>query len=337
MHLIIDIRQPYPADPTISRYASDWVDLWLLRHPTDTISYLHWDRENSPDNGRSIMVLHPSFWRRHIPIVKHGSTEIFRCVSFSPYPPYDQSITTISHHWDNGDLLFAHTDTNIAKNRIKKSHTIIVPSISIGEELVQLSHISENQIHPIPYIELQNHPSDRHLHVQISLDDPYWIYDGDYSNLTDIERLLMGYQDYLTLGGSYLLIFTGYMDPQQLRHISRIISEYDLTGSVRITGLLESWQLEALYQRGGGWLYTGSYYRWWPRIALARHYHIPLLLSRVSGISSYDTGVIYIHPNHPKDIGKSLISLESLEGETKDPWVNEEIMKIYEKLISTRG
>jgi hypothetical protein len=161
-------------------------------------------------------------------------------VSFSPYPPYDSSIPTISHHWDSGDLLFQHADTNIAKNRIKKSNAIIVPSVSVGEELLQISHIREDRIHPLSYISLCENPHDRHLHAQISLDSPYWIYDNGYSDPSAIAHLLMGYRDYRALGGQHLLVLTGYMDSHELLQISRLISEYDLLGVVRITGLLES-------------------------------------------------------------------------------------------------
>jgi hypothetical protein len=50
----------------------------------------------------------------------------------------------------------------------------------------------------------------------------------------------MGYRDYRALGGQHLLVLTGYMDSHELLQISRLISEYDLLGVVRITGLLES-------------------------------------------------------------------------------------------------
>jgi hypothetical protein len=101
-----------------------------------------------------------------------------------------------------------------------------VPSVSVGEELVELTHIREDQIHPIDYIDLVSRPYDRHMHAQISLDSPYWIYDSGYHQVHDIDHLLMGYRDYLALGGRYLLILTGYIDPSILRHISGLISEY---------------------------------------------------------------------------------------------------------------
>jgi hypothetical protein len=71
--------------------------------------------------------------------------------------------------------------------------------------------------------------------------------------------------------------------------------------------------MEALYMKSAGWISTGSYYHGGPRIALARHYHLPLLLSHISGLTGYSSEAIYIHPNHPKDIGKSLIQLEYTE------------------------
>lgn len=337
MHLIIDIRQPHPSDPITSRYASDWVDLWRARHPTDTISYIHFMEQDCPENGGSIIIPPPSFWRRHGRIAKQDNSEIFRCMSFSPYDPYDQSIPTILHRWDSGDILFWVKSHNIAKDRIKESYSIIVPSVSVGEELIELSHIREDKIHPIDYIDLGLHSYDRHLHAQISLDAPYWIYDSGYHQIHDINHLLMGYRDYLTLGGWHLLVLTGYMDPLILRHVSRLISEHELLGSVRITWLLGPKQIEALYMRGAGWISTGSYYQGGPRIALARHHHLPLLLSRISGLTWYGNETIYIHPNHPRDIGKSLIELESTEWVSDKIWNNEAIMQCYEAIISKRG
>lgn len=62
MHLIVDIRQSSPIDPIITRYASSWVDLWASRHPTDTMSYIHYSEQDCPENGRSIIVSPSSWW-----------------------------------------------------------------------------------------------------------------------------------------------------------------------------------------------------------------------------------------------------------------------------------
>ncbi len=64
MHIIIDIRSKSPIDLVMARYASSWVDLWSARHPTDKISYLHYDYQDCPDNGRSVVVPLSSLWSR---------------------------------------------------------------------------------------------------------------------------------------------------------------------------------------------------------------------------------------------------------------------------------
>jgi hypothetical protein len=63
MHLIIDIRSSSPGDSIIHRYATNWVNLWKIKHPDDIVSYLHFENQKCPDNGKSIII--KSTWHGH--------------------------------------------------------------------------------------------------------------------------------------------------------------------------------------------------------------------------------------------------------------------------------
>lgn len=100
MHLIIDIRSISPVDTIMTRYASHWVDLWKSRHPEDSVSYIHFDHQEYPENGKSVIVK-PTWYGHRKSLSVPGSKEIFRCVNFSSYSQYDTKIVTVSHIFDH--------------------------------------------------------------------------------------------------------------------------------------------------------------------------------------------------------------------------------------------
>ncbi len=343
MHLIIDIRCESPVDPIITRYASSWVDLWRSRHLGDSVSYIHFDHQKCPENGTSVTV--QSTWHgRWRSLSVPGTKEIFRCVNFSSYAPFDTRIITISHLFDHASSLYpwlekswlASLRKKYTKSLIKKSGIIIVPSLIIGQEAVDIMGIREDDIEIIPYIGLVPWTWDRRILHQLSLSWPYWIYDGSYGSEANIYGLLRGYKEYRTLGGVHSLILMGQPIDTELRRISDLIQKMSLTGFVRIIGVLEEAHIESLYVYASGWLYIGAYYAGGPRIELARSHKIPLLISDIAAFSDYHSGSIVIHPNHLGGLGQSLRDLEHIIKRERRKIKNEDIMKAYEKIIAEK-
>lgn len=344
MHLIIDIRSTSPVDPIMTRYASSWVDLWSTRHPTDRISYLHYEQQDCPENGRSVVVSLSSWWSRKPLFSARWVNDIFRCVSFSTCPPYDNHIVTLSHIWDFAHILYPRYEKTLidrllsvhTKNRNRKWNTIIVPSLTIGQQTVELTHMAEEDIEIIPYITLTLIQAARHTLAQLSISGPYWIFDGSYGSESGIHGLLQGYKDYRDMGGSHLLLLMGRLSPNELRDISLRVQQLNLTGSVRIIGALDSEGIESLYLHASGWIYVGAYYTSGPRIELARSHHIPLLISDIDSLSDYHDWSLLIHPSHLGTLGNLLQQLEHSDKKENRKISNDTIMKKYEKIIAER-
>ena len=344
MHLIIDIRSPSPVDSIIIRYASGWVDLWKSRHPSDNISYLHFDHQNSPPNGNSI-IAKSSWYGRPKPLSTSGGHEVFRCINFSQYPPYDLWVETISHIFDHASILYPRQESswiqelfrkNIKTRTIRKWGRIIVPSLTLWQEAVDILHVRESDINIIPYIALAKEPWDSQILHQLSLSGKYWLYDGSYGSEANIHGLLRGYKAYQDLGGTHTLILMWQPPDTELRRTSELIQKMNLIGHVRIIGVLDTKSQETIYANASGWLYIGAYYAGGPRIELARSYTIPLLISDMSSLSDYHEGSLTIHPNHLGALGEYLKKLETQNTSPKRKITNEEIIKAYEKLIAEK-
>ncbi|NRH21007.1 hypothetical protein HOO68_03105 [Candidatus Gracilibacteria bacterium] len=345
MHLIVDIRSSFPINPIIILYASNWVDLWHTRHPEHRISYIHFSHQECPPNGQSVIVSQPTWWGRGKRLRSKGTSEIFRCVNFSKYPPYDSKIETISHIFDYVDILYPKIEpTGIqkilkvqSKNKINKSYKIIVPSLQVGQESVSLIDTKEESIEIIPYLEFQKNTNYTNILSQLSITGKYWIYDGSYGSEANIPNLLQGYKTYRELGGTYTLILMGLLVGMELRNISDQIQKMNLTGFVRIIGTLEAKDIESLYQNANGWIYIGAYYAGGPKIELARTYHIPLLISHIPTFQDFFDNSITIHPNHLSTLGSLLQELETSKKEFYQKITNEKIMQAYEKIIAEKS
>ena len=344
MHLIIDIRSSQPIDPIITRYAASWVDLWRSLHPTDTVSYIHHAHQDCPENGRSVVVSSPSWWWGKKKLTTPESTEIFRSVNFSMYPPYDTTIDTISHIWDHADILYPQTGQTlldkiirpITKNRNNTKNTIIVPSLSVGQEAVEISHTNESSIEIIPYITLTPGKWDRHTLSQLSITECYWLYDGSYGSEAGVFNLLKWYKAYRDLGGEHILLLVGKQSSTETRDIALQVQSLGLTGSVRIIGALENESIESLYTHASGWIYVGAYYSGGPRVELARSHHIPLLISDIPALLDYQRDAIIIHPSHLSKLGQALRDLEQKEQKETRKISNVNIMIGYERVIARK-
>jgi hypothetical protein len=344
MHLIIDIRQSSPIDPIIVRYAENWVDLWIARHPTDIVSYIHYSGQDCPENGRSLIVSPPSWWWGRKRLSIWDTNEIFRCINFSPYPPYDPSITTTSHIWDHAGILYpretpplferyTHTIADIRNN---KNNTIIVPSLTVGQEAVEITHIPEAAIEIIPYITMHPGKWDRHTLSQLSISGSYWLYDGSYGSESGIVNLLKWYKSYRDLGGTHILLLAGRQSSLETRDIALQIQSLSLTGSVRIIWALESESIESLYLHASGWIYVGAYYSGGPRVELARSHHIPLLIPDIPSLIDYHSDAMTIHPSHLSGLGQAIRDLEHMDKKENRKISNDNIMIGYERVISQK-
>ena len=343
MHLLIDIRSTSPTDPVITRYASNWVNLWQSRHPGDLVSYIHFSHQKCPENGKSIIAKHSWYWKWKS-LKSPWSHEIFRCVNFSGYAPYDKNIVTINHIFDHTNTLYPSTEKSwiqeivkkYTKKQLKKSGKIIVPSLVIWQETVDIIEIREDNIEILPYISFSLLTGDRRILHQLSISWPYWIYDGSYGSEANIYGLLGGYKAYRDLGGTHTLLLMWQPVDMELRRISDMVQKMNLTWSVRIIGILEEEHIESLYMHSSGWLYIGAYYGGGPRIGLARSHKIPMLISDSPSLSDYHTGSITIHPNHLSWLGQSLRDLEHKTKKEKRNVSNDDIMKAYEKIIAEK-
>ena len=343
MHLIIDIRSPSPVDSVITRYARNWVNLWKERHPGDSITYIHFEHQDCPDNGKSVIV--KSAWHhKKKSIAPYHGGDIFRCVSFSPYRQYDPKIMTIWHIFHHVHALYPKNEPTwiqslfkkFVQDTISKYCTIIVPSLNIWQETVDILHVPEDSIEIIPYYSITKEESSRAILNQLSISGPYWLYDGTYGSEANIYGLLKGYKWYKELGGDHILILVWQPTDIELYRISELIQKMDLTGSVRMTWSLDESSIEWLYTYASGWIYIGAYYAGGPRIELARTHKLPLIVSDIPVFSDYKYGAITLHPNHLSWLSQSMRDLENIIKKERRKISNDIIMKAYEKIIAEK-
>ncbi len=170
MHLIVDIRARHPEDAPIVRYAENWVHLWKKYNPHDTYTFLVAPQQ-LPPVGENYLIAKNDTWfspRRRLTLSK--SNEIFRCINFSRYGPYDPKVPTTTHIFDLGRWFYDNeVNANILRRKereymiskmLHNSKHIIVPNFSIGSELVELWEVSENKIDILPFLDMQPIESD---------------------------------------------------------------------------------------------------------------------------------------------------------------------------------
>lgn len=341
MHLIIDIRSS-TNDPMLARYASSWVELWRTRHGEHRISYIHFSHQICPENGESIIVHQPSWLRRWKRLGNKNTSEIFRCINFSKYLPYDVHIETISHVFDHADILYPRIESSWLQKLLKihkknTSYKIIVPSLNVWQEAVSISHTKEENIEIIPYVQFNPNTTHQNILTQFSIAGSYWIYDWSYGSEANIPGLLSGYKAYRELGGTHTLILMWQSIDSELKNISEQIQKMNLMGLVRIIGTLDISSIESLYTKASGWIYIGAYYASGPRIELARSHNIPLLISSIPSLQEYHDSAITIHPNHLSTLGNLFQKLETFSSSNKRKISHTDIIRAYEKIIAERS
>jgi hypothetical protein len=158
MYLLIDVRTSSLSDIPNLYYAQDWVDIWLLSHPDDRITFLAF--EGDPVERYECIFLprksHSS--RKKIASHPYGPN---RVISFSSLPPIDTSIPFITHINELTHRLYPQSRMSSFehffkerkyKKLIKNSRHIVVPCKEVGLTLSELYGIDEDVISIIPYL-----------------------------------------------------------------------------------------------------------------------------------------------------------------------------------------
>ncbi len=341
MHIIIDIRDAHPFWSIIERYGESWWKIWKSHHPHDSISYLIFESQYAKTDEYIQVPRWASSWWRKKKIVHHKNNEIFRCINFSSFDPYSRHIPTLTHIFNNRQWLYPHDweSSYIAKKALeykmrriaRNSHKIIVPSMSVWLECVELWWIKEHDIEIIPYIPLEVWESDDLTGIQYQIQTPYFLYDWSFWTEGNIIGMLKWFEKYRHIhGGKTHLVLHGSLG-QELTHITHVLRSFELTDSVKLVGTLEWENYEWLYKHAKAWIMVGSYYSGWPRIELAYAHKIPMILSDITAIRWF--GATYIHPNHiSEELTSSLIHLEKRSWHKKRAHEYEvaDILRAYE-------
>jgi hypothetical protein len=337
MHIILDIREPYPYSTIISEYGIQWAELWKKYRPCDQITFLIHDFQEKKDSNYIIIPTSPFFFSKKL--IAYSWNEVFRFLSFSPLGIYDASIPSIIHIWDNTDWLYPSKENEWLLQRklyeykkrslIKKATTVIVPNIATGNELVELWQTPEEKIEIIPYIHQKKESEISPTSIWETITESYYIYDAWYHGGANIMGILKSFKEYReNLDGKCILVFYGFLG-EELSRMTHAIRSLDIVQSVKIMGVLPYMEKHRLYSRAKWWIAPGAYYAWWVNIELACTYRIPLLLADIWAFQSYKW--IKIHPNHNNQLAHLLKKLEGTSFIPQYIFEEELFMKAYEK------
>lgn len=341
MHLIVDIRSRHIEDIYTIRYATNWVQKWKERNPHDTCTFLIFDDQDAPENEAFFRVKPVSWLSPAKRLTSKRKNEIFRCVNFSRYAPYDPKIPTLTHIFDMGRWFYDNeVNANILRRKereyeIKKllntSTHLIVPNFFTGNELVELWNVHESKIDIFPYLSLYPIEGDDAMLQTLRIEGSYFLYDGTYGIESHIESLLIEFSKYRSAGGRYTLVLHGNTG-KHLKSLTETIRSLGLETAVFITGCLDTAAHESLYGHAKGWIYVGAYNTTKTGISLAKSKNIPLILSDISAFSTY-SHAIKIHPNHLEELASIFQKLEDGTdfGLTPDCGVDENLIFAHYK------
>lgn len=346
MHIIIDIRDAHPFSSITERYGESWWNLWKSHHPHDTITYLIFESQKAKTERYIQVPRWPASWWRKKKLMSHTWNEVFRCVNFSLYEPYNKHIPTLTHIFHNRAWLYPNEweNTYIARKGIEyrmhgiieKSSKIIVPSMSTWLECVELWWIGEHDIEIIPYIPLIPWEVDILTPMQFQIHSPFFLYDGEFWSESNIIGMLKWFEMYKHVYGWKNILIMHGSPGYELSNITQMIRAFDLTEHVKLVGILEWSNREWLYQHASAWLMVGSYFSGWPLIELAHAHGLPMVLSEISPLKSYES--IHLHPNHiGEELAPILINIEKHQGpHTRKPHshMDTDIMRAYEIYLS---
>lgn len=336
MHIIIDIRSRHPEDNIMIRYAENWVKKWRDRNPHDIFTFLIFHDQEAPEWENFFRVRPASWlsWKKRIQST--NKNEIFRCVNFSQYPPYDSNIPTITHIFDMAKWFYdSETNANILRRKereyeikkiIQNSSHIIVPNFFTGNELVELWNANESNIDIFPILEFEPIEADERIFQQSRFWENFFLHDATYGSESNIIALLEEFQKYKNNNGKYHLALHGNTG-KNLTSITEAIRVLQLEQYITITGSLNKNEQEALYNKAKAWIFIGPYNTSKTNISLAHGKKIPLILSDIPAFTLYKSA-IKIHPNHLENLSTLLLQVE-----TNSDFILEEELCIDENII----
>lgn len=207
MHIIVDIRSRHPEDAYTARYAINWAKKWKNFSPNDTITFLILDQQEAPEGERFHRVKPVGWFSPAGKIASSHQNEVFRCLSFSRYAPYDPSIPTLTHIFDMGRWFYDNeTNANILRRKereyeikklVKNSSHCIVPSFFTGNELVELWNVHEKNVDIIPMLDMEKIPTDESIFLMRNLPREFFLYDATFGVEANLEILLREFGKYI--------------------------------------------------------------------------------------------------------------------------------------------
>lgn len=343
MHIIVDIREAHPLMRDTELLWEVWGNIWRSYFPHDTLTYLIFDTQIKKDNSY-ISVPHGSgsWWKKRL-IAQKNTNEIFRCVNFSIYAPYDKHIPTLTHIFDHRAWLYPRESESsfLGKKNIerryqhiyKESHKVIVPSMDTGLESMELWGVKESKLEVIPYFSLFREGEKMKAPVSLDTAIPFFLYDGVLGSESKILDTLKGFEIYKQKWGANTLIIHGYFS-DELSNVIQIIRTLDLTEYVKIAWVLSKEERAWLYRHAQAWLMLSGYYSAWPAIEMAYHAWLPMILSDIPISRNYSE--IRIHPNHIIDELPGILRRYEKRVDTKKirEYTEKDIMTAYKNYLS---
>ncbi len=342
MHIFIDIRSWENPDPIMFCYAKQWVKMWKKYHQYDTITYLvslH-DIENLGDPYR---IIPPSgLFSRSFPLrQKNTGNMVFRMVNFSKFPPYDRTIPTVSHIFDNSWFLYhlyalpffqRKTIEKTTRKLISDSRSIIVPDISIGREIVEIFDMPEDRIWVLPFFPFSFHSWDTSLLPVFLQNRQYFLYDGWYGTESNIVKLLVEWGKYAHDAENKPLLILLWLAWENLSLLTQTLRSFELSDTIKYLWYQNEEHRDILYKNASWWIYVGEYYAWWPAISAAKSYWLPLLLSDIPFFQNENA--LRIHPQKLDTLHLLFDSWTTKYLLEKQSFNEEWFVRAYEKILS---
>jgi len=163
-------------------------------------------------------------------------------VNFSKFPPYDKSIPTISHIFDNSWPLYEFYNLPFFQRKkaermirriLNDSHSIIVPNISIGRELVEIFDISEERIEVTSFFPFVFSSEQNRVLPSFLDNQEYFLYDWWYGATSNIVNLLVEWWKYARESEAKVLLILLWLAWESLSLLTQTLRAFDLSEYVK--------------------------------------------------------------------------------------------------------
>lgn len=148
-----------------------------------------------------------SFFSPAKKITTQNENEIFRCVNFSRYSPYDTSIPTVTMIMDMGRWFYDHeANANILRRKereyeikklLKNSSHCIVPSFFTGNELVELWNVNEADVDILPFVSFEKISPNESIFASHNLPENFFLYDATFGVEANLDILLREFGEFI--------------------------------------------------------------------------------------------------------------------------------------------